>query len=73
MILAAAFVEAIPIIVCLLIIFFLFITKRKYFFKMLAKINKILFPSLYKKDIALLRNYEKVMLSYRLWVTKNSL
>ena len=43
------------------------------FFKILAKVNKLLIPSLYKKDISKLKSYEKVILGYRYWVTKNSL
>ena len=43
------------------------------FFKILAKVNKLLIPSLYKKDISKLKSFEKVILGYRYWVTKNSL
>ena len=43
------------------------------FFKALAKINKAILPSLYKNDISSLKSYEKVILAYRYWVTKNSL
>jgi len=35
--------------------------------------SKLIMPKLYKKDITKLKNYEKVILSYRYWVTKNSL
>jgi hypothetical protein len=45
----------------------------KMFFKILVKVNKLIIPSLYKKDIGKLKNYEKVILGYRYWVTKNSL
>ena len=45
----------------------------KLFFKILAKVNKLIIPSLYKKDIGKLKGYEKVILGYRYWVTKNSL
>jgi hypothetical protein len=47
--------------------------KRITLFKVLAKINKIIFPSLYNQDIARLKSYEKVILGYRYWVTRNSL
>ena len=73
MILAFGFGEDIPIIVGLLLILFILISIRKYLFKISAKINKIIFPSLYKKDITRLSNYEKVILAYRFWITKNSL
>jgi hypothetical protein len=46
---------------------------RKFFFKILAKVNKLIIPSLYFKDIGKLKSYEKVILGYRYWVTKNSL
>jgi len=62
----------------ILIILFFFILlailiNRKFFFKILAKLNKLMMPSLYKKDIGKLKSYEKVILGYRYWVTKNSL
>ena len=46
---------------------------RRLFFKILAKFNKLIMPPLYKKDIGKLKSYEKVILGYRYWVTKNSL
>ena len=46
---------------------------RKGIFKFLARINKVILPSLYKKDVARLKFYEKVILGYRYWVTRNSL
>ena len=45
----------------------------RFFFIVLAKINKLMFPSLFNKDITTLKGYEKLMLGYRFWVTKNSL
>ena len=39
----------------------------------LAVMNKLIMPKLYKKDITKLKNYEKVILGYRYWITKNSL
>ena len=48
-------------------------SNRKALFKILAKINKVIFPSLYNKDIPRLKFYEKVILGYRYWITKNSL
>jgi hypothetical protein len=48
---------------------------KKQIFKILAKINKSILPSLTKKgvDIAKLTKFQKVLLGYRLWVTKNAL
>ena len=57
----------------LLTILFMLIFQKKYIFRGLAGMNKLIMPKLYKKDIAKLKNYEKVILGYRYWVTKNSL
>ena len=61
------------ITIVLLIILFMLLFQRKYIFRGLAVMNKLIMPKLYKKDIAKLKNYEKVILSYRYWVTKNSM
>ena len=45
----------------------------KKLFKILAKINTILFPSMINKDISKLNTYQKIIIAYRYWVTKNSL
>ena len=47
--------------------------QKKYIFRSLAVVNKLIMPKLYKKDIAKLKNYEKIILGYRYWVKKNSL
>ena len=61
-------------ITLLLVLLFLFLLlKRRIVFRFIAKVNKLIVPSLYKKDISKLKNYEKVILVYRYWVTKNSL
>ncbi len=59
----------------ILFVLFLFILsfKKKLVFKILAKINKVILPSLYNKDITNLKSYQKLLLAYRYWVTKNSL
>ena len=62
----------ITIVFILLIILLMMIFQKKYLFKGLAVLNKIL-PSLYKKDISKLKGYEKLILGYRYWVTRNSL
>ncbi|ADR21588.1 hypothetical protein MATR_07810 [Marivirga tractuosa] len=46
---------------------------KKSFFKILAKINKIILPSLAKKDLTKLSKLEKAIVAYRYIVTKNSL
>ncbi|WP_342328036.1 hypothetical protein [Pedobacter sp. FW305-3-2-15-E-R2A2] len=42
-------------------------------FKMLAKVNKVVLPSLYKKDPMKLSTLQKAILGYRYWVLTNSL
>jgi len=46
---------------------------KKSFFKILAKINKIVLPSFAKKDLTKLKKWEKAIVAYRYIVTKNSL
>jgi len=57
----------------ILIILLLIIFQKKYVFKRLAIINKVILPSLIKKDLSKLKGYEKLIFGYRYWVTKNSL
>ncbi len=45
----------------------------KKVFKILAKINKILLPSMINKDLRKLSIHEKAIIAYRYWVTKNSI
>lgn len=40
---------------------------------MLAKVNKVVLPSLYKKDPMKLSTLQKAILGYRYWVLTNSL
>ena len=63
----------ITIVLILCVILFLMIFQKKYIFKGLAVINKIMMPSLISKDLSKLKGYEKLILGYRYWVTKNSL
>ena len=63
----------ITIVLLLLIILFMLLFQKKYIFRGLAVMNKLIIPKLFKKDITKLKNYEKVILGYRYWVTKNSL
>jgi len=65
--------EDVILIVLLLSLLLVALINRRLFFKILAKVNKLVIPSLYKKDIGKLKSYEKVILGYRYWVTKNSL
>jgi len=61
------------IVLLLLIILFMLLFQKKYIFRGLAIMNTLIMPKLHKKDITRLKNYEKVILGYRYWVTKNSL
>ena len=65
--------EDVILIILLLSILLAILINRKLFFKILVKVNKLIIPSLYKEDIGKLKSYEKVILGYRYWVTKNSL
>ena len=49
------------------------IFQKIYIFKAIAVMNKLIMPTFYKKDITKLKKYEKMILGYRYWVTKNSL
>ena len=57
----------------ILILLFLFLFKKKILFQFLAKLNKLILPSLYKKDMKKLKKVEMLIIAYRFWVTKNSL
>ena len=63
----------ITILLILLVILVLMIFRKKYIFKGLAIVNKIILPSLIRKDLSKLKGYEKLIFGYRYWVTKNSL
>ena len=63
----------------ILIVFFLLfaliallIIKRRLC-KVLAKVNKLILPSMLDKDLNKLKMFDKLVISYRYWVTKNSL
>lgn len=75
MILAFGYSSDIILILALLLIFLLIIYyfTGKIIFRVLARVNKFIFPALYNKDLAKLKKYEKGIIAYRYWVTKNSL
>jgi len=73
-ILSTGFVNGIiTTLLILLITLLLMIFRKKYIFKGLAIVNKIILPSLISKDLSKLKGYEKLIFGYRCWVTKNSL
>ncbi|MFZ6009966.1 MAG: hypothetical protein ACOYXT_06405 [Bacteroidota bacterium] len=46
---------------------------KKTIFKWLVQFNKFILPRYSKKDITRLGKFEKLVVAYRYWVTKNSL
>ena len=61
----------ISILVLILLLLFLF--RKKIIFNALAKLNKLFLPSLYKKDIEKLKEWEMLIVVYRYWITKNAI
>ena len=55
-------------------VFFIF-TKKKAMFKVLAKINKILLPSLTKQglDVTKAKKWQMALIAYRYYVTSRAL
>lgn len=45
----------------------------KTFFKILARINKVVMPRYSKRNIGRLSKFDQALIAYRYWVTKNSL
>ena len=72
--LAFGYGEDILLIIALLILLLLlFLFRKKIIFKALAKLNKLFLPSLYKKDIKKLKEWEILIVAYRYWITKNAI
>lgn len=71
--LAAGNSEDVVLIVLLFFLLLVFLVSSKLFFKVLAKINKFIMPSMLHKDLSRLKIFDKVVITYRYWVTKNSL
>ncbi len=46
---------------------------KKLLFKTLAKFNKAVLPSFGKKDLTKLSKWQKIVIGYRYYVTKNAL
>jgi hypothetical protein len=46
---------------------------RKSFFRMLAAVNKVILPRYSRKDLSKLSKFDKIIVAYRYYVTKNSL
>ncbi len=48
-------------------------TMRKKLFRLLARINKLLLPKLWDKDLARLSPLQKAIAGWRYYVTRNAL
>jgi hypothetical protein len=46
---------------------------KKFIFKTLAAINKLVLPRYSKRDITKLSKLDKIIVAYRYWVTTNAL
>ncbi|HQV51181.1 MAG: hypothetical protein IPI00_09005 [Flavobacteriales bacterium] len=46
---------------------------RKNLFRLVAKINKAILPRLWDKDLQRLSKFQKLIVGWRIWVTKNAL
>ncbi len=46
---------------------------KKSFFKVLAKLNKLIIPRYSKRDINKLSKIDKALVAYRYWVTLHAL
>ena len=45
----------------------------KSLFRVLAKLNKALLPKMWNKDLLRLSKTQKLIIAWRIWVTKNAL
>jgi len=45
----------------------------KQLFRVLAKLNKALLPKMWNKDLLRLTKTQKLIIAWRIWVTKNAL
>lgn len=48
-------------------------TLRKRLFRVLAALNKRILPKLWDKDLLRLSPWQKAIVGYRYWVTRNAL
>ncbi|MEQ9064689.1 MAG: SsrA-binding protein [Vicingaceae bacterium] len=46
---------------------------KTFLFNFLSRLNKVILPSYFKKDLTRLSKFDQALIAYRLWVTKNSL
>lgn len=46
---------------------------RQRLFRLLARLNKAVLPKMWDKDLLRLNKFQKLIVGWRIWVTKNSL
>ena len=46
---------------------------KKLIFKLLAKLNKAVLPSIWQRDLTKLSKPVLIMVAWRIWVTKNAI
>lgn len=46
---------------------------KQLIFRLLARMNKAVLPTLWHKDLLRLNKAEKLVVAWRIWVTKNAL
>ncbi|MBX2972764.1 MAG: SsrA-binding protein [Flavobacteriales bacterium] len=46
---------------------------KRSLFRILARMNKALLPKMWHKDLLRLNKFQKLIVGWRIWVTKNSL
>jgi len=61
------------LIVLLLSLLLALLINRRVLFKILAKVNKLIIPTMLHKDLSRLNKLDRLVIAYRYWVTKNSL
>ena len=61
------------ILILLMLLLIVMMIQPKFIFKLLAQLNKLIFPSFMHRDLSQLKKYEKLIIAYRYWITKKSL
>lgn len=46
---------------------------RQQLFRLLARLNKALLPKMWHKDLLRMNKMQKLIVAWRIWVTKNAL
>lgn len=46
---------------------------KKQIFRLLARLNKLVFPKMWDKDLTRLTKWQKAMVAWRYYVTRNAL